>query len=87
MQTESISTVTFNWDNGSDTGNIQSQITNSIEIATDVNFSNIIDTTNTINSNSQYEFTTVGSYFWRVRAVDAASNVSVYSTVWTLVIE
>lgn len=81
------SLVTFNWTNGSDSGNIQSTITNTLEISTDVNFGTIIFSTETENNSTSYEFETANTYYWRVKGIDAASNESDYSTVRSIVVE
>ncbi|QXP58406.1 hypothetical protein [Olleya sp. HaHaR_3_96] len=87
LETTSTETVTFNWLNGTDTGTLQSEITNTFEIATDINFNAILYTEQTSNNTSQYEFTTTGTYYWRVKAVDLAFNQSDFSIVRTLVIQ
>ncbi|WP_353780255.1 hypothetical protein [Winogradskyella sp. 3972H.M.0a.05] len=80
-------TVTFNWVNGLDTGNIQSEISNTIEISTDINFSTIIHTDTTTNNTYQYTFDASGIYYWRVKAVDLAQNESDFSISRTLEIQ
>lgn len=77
-------TVTFNWSNGTDTGNVQSEITNTIEIASDIDFNSIIYTTATTNNSSQYTFGAAGIYYWRIKAIDAATNESDFSIFRTL---
>lgn len=79
--------VTFNWVNGTDTGNVQSTITNTIEISSDINFSALINTSNTVNNSYQYTFSSSGSYYWRVKSSDAASNVSDFSNVRSITIQ
>lgn len=79
--------VTFNWTNGTDTGNIKSEITNTIEIATDANFNVITYLANTSNNSVQYEFVSTGTYYWRIKAIDAANNESNYSIVRSLIVE
>ncbi|PIA79287.1 hypothetical protein BFR04_00055 [Gaetbulibacter sp. 4G1] len=81
------SVVTFNWTNGADSGNIQSEITNTLEISTDVNFNTITHSVSTINNSAQYEFTLVNTYYWRVKAIDAANNQSDFSTIRSIIVE
>lgn len=81
------SLVTFNWSNGTDTGNIQSSITNTIEIASDINFNTILLSDNTQNNTYQYTFSSTGDYYWRVKAYDSAGNESDNSITRTLTIE
>ncbi|WP_299883437.1 hypothetical protein [uncultured Lacinutrix sp.] len=87
FETATIGTVTFNWLNGTDSGNVQSQITNTFEIASDLNFNTTIYSTSTTNNSSQFEFTAIGTYYWRVKATDLATNSSEYSIVRTIEIQ
>ena len=80
-------TVTFNWTNGVDSGNIKSTITNTIEIASDSDFKTVIHSKSTINNSYQHVFSTVGTYYWRVVAMDAATNKSDYSIVRTIIVK
>lgn len=80
-------TVTFNWTNGVDSGNVKSEITNTIEIASDSDFNSIIHSASTTNNSHQYVFSTVGTYYWRVVAIDAATNKSDYSIVRSVTVE
>ncbi|WP_346882335.1 hypothetical protein [uncultured Algibacter sp.] len=79
--------VTFNWVNGTDTGNVESEITNTIDIANDSDFNSIIFSVETLNNSVDYEFDSVGTYYWRIKAIDAATNESDYSIVRSLVVE
>ena len=81
------STITFNWTNGADTGAIKSSITNTLEIATDANFNSILHAEETVNNSVQYEFTNTNTYYWRVRAIDAATNQSDYSIIRSIIVE
>ncbi len=80
-------TVTFNWTNGTDSGNVKSAITNTIEIASDTNFNTVVHSESTVNNTYQYVFNTVGTYYWRVKAIDKATNESDYSIVRSLVVQ
>ncbi|MGJ8734795.1 MAG: hypothetical protein ACSHW4_16685, partial [Cellulophaga sp.] len=80
-------TVTFSWTNGEDSGNVTSTITNTIEIASDSKFNSIIHSASTVNNSYQYVFSTVDTYYWRVVAIDAATNESDYSIIRTVIIE
>ncbi len=87
QKTIAISNVTFNWTNGTDTGTIKSTITNYLQIATDIDFNAIIHTANTSNNSLQYNFTTVDTYYWRVRSIDASNNQSDYSAVRSIIVQ
>ncbi len=79
--------VNFNWTNGTDTGNVQSAIANTVEIASDIDFNTIIQTDSTTNNTYQYTFGSIGTYYWRVKAIDAAGNESDNSIVRTLIVQ
>lgn len=80
-------TITFNWANGTDTGNLQTDITNTIEIASDATFNSIIETAETTTNSHTYTFATADTYYWRVKAADLAGNASDNSIVWSLEIQ
>jgi hypothetical protein len=79
--TESLSTaVVFVWDNGADSGEIQSPVSSVLELATDIGFTTLLQAY-TIDTNSQsYTFSTAGDYYWRVKSTDQAGNESTYTT-------
>ena len=83
----SPNTVVFNWINGADSGNIQSLITNTFEISTDIDFNTILHSVSTTNNSTQYEFVASNTYYWRVKAIDAATNNSDYSIVRLITVE
>ncbi len=79
---ETITTIDidFNWTLGQDSGNIQSTVESVLEIAQDANFNTIVETITVSNGTSQQvSIENIGTYYWRVRAKDAAQNVSSYS--------
>lgn len=78
--------VNFSWSIPADSGTIQSAISYEIEIATDVAFTSIIQTSASASSNFQRSFTTAGDYYWRVRAKDAAGNVGVNSSPFKITV-
>ncbi|WP_298892442.1 hypothetical protein [uncultured Psychroserpens sp.] len=80
-------TVNFNWTNGADTGDLQSAITNTFEVSSDINFGTLVDSEDLQNNSYQYTFETTGTYYWRVRAYDSAGNVGDYSIVRSFIIQ
>ncbi|MFI0429533.1 hypothetical protein [Mariniflexile sp. HMF6888] len=86
-QGTATTTVAFNWTNGTDSGNIKSTITNTIEIASDIDFNTKIHSASTVNNTYQYVFSTLGTYYWRIKAIDAATNESDFSIVRSLVVQ
>lgn len=79
-------TVNFSWTISTDTGTVQSAISYEIQIASDVNFTNVIQTSPTTGTSFQQSFTSVGDRYWRVRAKDAAGNVGAYSAGFKLTV-
>lgn len=78
-------TIIFNWDNGTDAGNVKSEITGTIQIASNENFNTVIATGEGEDS-YQHTFDNPGIYFWRVIAADEAGNTSDYSEVWKITV-
>lgn len=75
--TASTQSVIFKWDNGIDQGTVHSPVFSTIEIANDVNFSNLLYTGSSIYTDSlAYTFSNSGDYWWRVYATDEAGNSS-----------
>lgn len=79
--------VNFSWNAPTDTGAVTSPIQFTIQIATDQNFNNIIQTDNTSVSSYQYTFNTVGNYYWRIKSKDLAGNESSQSSYFKIVIQ
>lgn len=79
-------TVNFNWTISTDSGIVQSTISYEIQIASDLNFTTIIQTSPTSGTSFQQSFATAGIYYWRVRAKDAAGNIGAYSSGYKLTI-
>lgn len=80
-------TVSFNWSNGADSGNVQSTITNTIEIASDIDFNSVVHSASTVNNTYQYVFSTPETYYWRIIAKDEATNQSDYSIVRSIIVQ
>ena len=85
--TSTSKTVSFNWINGTDSGNLNSTITNMIEITNDTNFNNIMHSATTGNNTYQFTFSNSGTYYWRVKAKDKAGNESDYSVVRSITVQ
>lgn len=86
-QIVTANTVVFNWTNGTDSGNVKSSISNTLQISTDIDFNTLVHTSNTSNNTYQYVFNDAGTYYWRVKAVDASTNESDFSIVRSVVVE
>ncbi len=79
-------TINFNWTIPADSGIVQSIISYELQIASDVNFTTILQTSPSTGTSFQQSFTTAGVFYWRVRAKDAAGNMGVYSSGYKLTI-
>ncbi|RXR21260.1 hypothetical protein EQG63_04795 [Flavobacterium amnicola] len=78
--------IAFTWTMPSDAGTIQSQINYTIEFSNTTTFATILQTSTSATTMIQQSFANAGDYYWRVKAVDAASNVSTYSTAFKFTI-
>lgn len=74
--------INFNWSIAADSGTIQSTISYRIEISNDVNFTTILQASNSSTNSFQQLFNSTGDYYWRVRAVDAAGNNGPFSNTF-----
>lgn len=81
------SPVNFTWTVPADTGVVISPVTYVIQIASDQNFTNIIQTAPVPNPEYIYTFSSIGDYYWRVKTVDKAKNESNYSTHFKLTVK
>lgn len=79
--------VDFEWSISDDSGAVTSPITYVIEIATNQNFSSIIETSGTSTPDYQYTFTATGNYYWRIKATDLAGNTSANSSYFKITAE
>lgn len=79
--------IEFEWSISNDPGVVTSPITYTIEISTNQSFSNIIETSGTPTNDYQYTFTTAGDYYWRVKAIDLAGNISAESSYFKITVE
>lgn len=82
----SASTINFSWTIPADSGPVQSAISFKIEIASDTAFSNILQTSNVNGTTFSQSFSTVGDYYWRITAEDAAGNVGTTSNYFKFTI-
>ena len=76
--------VTFSWNNGNDPGTVQSPVNSTIEVASDVNFTNIVTTDAVLNAGTADLELTTGIYYWRVTNMDQAGNSSAASNIFLL---
>ena len=78
--------ISFNWIAGTDSGVVQSPISYVIEFSNSSGFGSLIHTSTVTTNTFQKSFSTTGEYYWRVKAVDAAINTSLYSQVFKFTI-
>ncbi|WP_452223484.1 hypothetical protein [Lacinutrix chionoecetis] len=77
--------VVFTWSTGTDPGNVNAPLTNTLEIATNTTFVNP-DTYNTSTNSQSIIFNQTGDYYWRVITSDDAGNQSAFSTFNKIVV-
>ncbi len=83
--TQSSGSVTFDWNNGTDGGIIQTAVTSRLEIANNTGFTNAIQV-DVVGETHNETITTADTYYWRVINIDAAGNESIASEVFSLTI-
>lgn len=79
-------TLTFNWSTAVDSGTIQSALSYVIEFSNTNTFATLIQSSNANTNSLQQTFTSVGDYYWRVKTLDSAGNVSSYSSAFKFTI-
>ena len=79
-------TVDFAWTINPDSGIIKSPVNYSIEFSSDLNFTEITQTSDAITTSFSKTFTAVGIYYWRIKAKDSAGNISPASAPFKLTI-
>jgi hypothetical protein len=80
-------TINFSWSMLADVGVIQSPISYTIEFANDINFTTAVQRNDVSTSSLDKTFTSIGSYYWRIKATDLAGNISIYSTPFKFIIK
>lgn len=78
--------ITFNWTTAPDSGAIQSTLSYVIEFSNTNTFTTITQSSNASTNSLQQTFTSVGDYYWRVKTLDAAGNISAYSSIFKFTI-
>ncbi|WP_426065120.1 hypothetical protein [Flavobacterium sp. DSP2-3-1] len=78
--------VSFTWTIATDSGTVQAPISYKIEFSNNENFTTISQTSNASSTTFQQTFSTAGIYFWRIKAIDQAGNVSVASAPYKFTI-
>lgn len=78
--------VSFTWNITTDSGTVQSPISYKIEFSNNESFTIISQTSNASSSTFQQTFSTAGIYFWRIREIDQAGNVSLASAPYKFTI-
>ena len=84
-----VATVGFEWAMGEVVGEVQSPVETVLELASDDSFTTLVQTYEVASGTTvqDHTFAEAGTYYWRLKAVDAASNESVFTTTRTLTIQ
>ena len=69
-------TVVLRWNTGSDPGTIHAPISRLVQISSDTLFGTILQNYTLSVDTLQHVFTSTGTYWWRVYALDQAGNIS-----------
>lgn len=78
----SAGVISFSWSNGSDPGVINAPVNSTIEISSDTNFTNIVQTETVQSETTDITISTSGIYYWRITNVDDAGNSAIASNVY-----
>lgn len=68
--------MTFKWSTGTDPGTVNSTVYSGVEISTDPDFVGFDEYNNITVDSLVQSFASTGTYYWRVKADDAAGNAS-----------
>jgi hypothetical protein len=80
--------VVFKWAMGIDPGTVNSPVTSTFEISSDISFTDFSAIPDIDTDSLSYTFPTTGNFWWRVKLVDGVGNQSsFYSTARTITIE
>jgi len=79
-------TVVFKWGVGADVGTVQSPVSGTLEIATDTVFTSVLHSYTVSEDTLQHVFSVPGNYWWRVKTLDQAGNISTNYSVHRKVI-
>lgn len=79
------SPLNFSWNASTDVEN--NPVSYQIEVAEDEQFSNIVNTTTTSNTQVNFSLDKGTMYFWRVKALDNTNAASQFSSIWSLYTE
>ena len=79
--------INFSWSIPADVGAVQSLISYTIEFANDINFTTVIQKNDVSAASFDRAFTTIGTYYWRIKATDLAGNISIYSTPFKFIVK
>lgn len=80
-------TVNFSWNIPTDSGTVQSPITYQLELSNDDTFASVFGPTGGTTNTATYSFSTVGTYYWRIKATDEAGNSTISSTNRSIVVQ
>jgi hypothetical protein len=86
LSLETVGLISFLWSNGTDTGTIQSPVTSTFEIATDVGFGSLVSPAVSLIGNMTDVNLTAGVYYWRVTNADEAGNSAGVSPVYQVTV-
>lgn len=78
--------LSFTWTTIPDSGTVQSPISYKVELSHDENFTTISQISNASSALFQQTFISGGIYFWRIKAIDGAGNISVASAPYKFTI-
>ncbi|MCR9171958.1 MAG: hypothetical protein NXI10_05675 [bacterium] len=83
--TQTAGTITFEWNNGTDGGSVQTPVTSRLEIANNTGFTNAVQV-ELVGDTHDETINTSDTYYWRVINIDEAGNESIASDTFSFTI-
>lgn len=81
LSSQNQGNISFIWNNGTDPGTVNTEVTSILEISNEATFLNP-DTYNIVGNSNTVSITTPGTYYWRVTNIDAAGNQATTSPIY-----
>lgn len=79
--------VNFQWNAPSNIGPVNAPLKYNIQIASDSGFNSILQTADLTTATYSYSFSSTGTYYWRVKAIDTANNEGNYNSGFKVTVQ
>lgn len=79
--------VSFRWNAPANVGPVNAPLKYNIQIASDSGFTDILQTADLTTTSYSYSFSSTGTYYWRVKALDTANNEGNYNSSFKVTVQ